>query len=190
MSWFNTRKVAFDSVFHVVGTFIVPCIWLWTGHATPHSPGAPSFVAALGLLLPLLPAAAGSLLDSHHSPERRELLLVAAKLGCSILNAHMTFANSALPQRLRPVPLLAFVALVQLSATICLRVRLSAFLPLQLFHVVLAILGMGPHATALHAVQLFGFFFCLPVLLLYVMELSSRNAFHRVAGLHKVAAVS
>jgi hypothetical protein len=178
MAWFDAQKVPFDALLHVVWLVVPLCTWI---RMEPSAGAAVQcrvsyWVAVSGMLVPLLPTAAGGLLQRQHCPKRREALLVCAKLGYSLFNGHLIYRSggSAQAQQSWSLPL---VALAQLTTTVCMHVRLSAFLPVQLLHVAVIILGMGPQETLASVVQLFGFGFCLPVLLLYSTELYARKAF-------------
>lgn len=174
MLWSNAGKLFVDIVLQLAWFVIGACIWLRVQYGVQSSLAGLSGLATVALMVPLLPPALVLYLRREMYIQHREMLMVAARV--CFTAALMYMHNSSSYQLHRTFPVLC-IALAQLTATACMSVRLSVFMPLQVIHLLLVLGTTGSANVVFNMVQLFGFGLCLPCLLLYSMEVYARKAF-------------
>jgi hypothetical protein len=182
VAWLNRRHVSTDVAVHLTWLASATMMFVQARGGGGGAAATAAALAPLALLGPCVPPALAAALAGRWYAGRREGLLAAARLTQA---AAALAARAAAPGRLDAAwPLLA---LMQLSQALLMRVRLSAFLPAQLLHVLVAVCaggapgGGGGCATGagalLHFSRLVGFGWCAPSLIVLAVETYSRRAF-------------
>ncbi|KAI8477266.1 MAG: hypothetical protein J3K34DRAFT_389750 [Monoraphidium minutum] len=178
--------------------WLPPCL-LGGGGAAAFGAAALAALVPLAALGPAAPAAAAAALRSGWYAAHRERVLVAARLLQALAALWLRARGGAAPAA--PAPAAAAAAAgpglagawapalsTQVAVALLARVRLSAFLPAQLLHVLAvaatwpaggggAAAGAGGLQALLYYSRLIGLGWCAPALLVLAVESVSRRAF-------------
>ena len=188
IAWIACRHACRDVAVHLVWLAAAAAYCVKARTAAPPS-GAAAALAPLALLGPSVPAALAAALRGRWYARHREAVIVANRLVQALAALVLHAAGPPLPTPGAWQQAL----LAQAASALLTRVRLSAFLPAQLAHVLasacaggacVARVGGGAEsgaAAALHLWRLGGFGFCLPSLLVFGIEAYSRRSFVRLA---------